>query len=71
MQLNTLLAQEVLGMLPEFGIPMLAASLKSRTAYRQCAALGTTIRALGSRAAMASLEVDALRREVERLLRGR
>ena len=70
-QLNTLLAQEVLGMLPEFGIPMLAASLKSRTAYRQCAALGTTIRALGSRAAMASLEVDALRREVERLLRGR
>ena len=71
MQLNTLLAQEVLGMLPEFGIPMLAASLKSRTAYRQCAALGTTIRALGSRAAMASLEVDALRREVERLVRGR
>ena len=34
MQLNTLLAQEVLGMLPEFGIPMLAASLKSRTGIR-------------------------------------
>jgi hypothetical protein len=29
-------------MLPEFGIPMLAASLKSRTAYRQYAALGAT-----------------------------
>jgi chromosome partitioning protein len=71
MQPNTLLAQEVLGMLPEFGIPLLAGSLKSRTAYRQCAALGATIRALGSRAALAVLEVDALRREVEGLLRGR
>lgn len=71
MQPNTVLAREVLGMLPEFGIPMLAASLKSRTAYRQCAALGATINALGHRAALAALEVDALRREVERLLRGR
>ncbi len=71
MQPNTLLAREVLGMLPEFGITLLAASLKSRTAYRQCAALGTSIAALGSRAALAVLEVDAMRREVERLLRGR
>jgi chromosome partitioning protein len=71
MQPNTLLAREVLGMLPEFGITLLAASLKSRTAYRQCAALGTTIRALGNRAALAVMEVDALRREVERLLKGR
>ncbi|MFA5083012.1 MAG: ParA family partition ATPase [Hydrogenophilaceae bacterium] len=67
-QLNTILAREVLALLPEFGIPMLAAQLKSRTAYRQCAALGAGIAALGSRAAMASLEVDALRREVEFLL---
>ncbi len=71
MQPNTVLAREVLGMLPEFGIAMLAASLKSRTAYRQCAALGTTIHALGHRAALAAMEVDAMRREVERLLRGR
>ena len=67
-QLNTVLAREVLELLPEFGIPMLAAQLKSRTAYRQCAALGTGIAALGSRAALASIEVDALRREVEFLL---
>lgn len=67
-QLNTVLAREVLALLPEFGIPMLAAQLKSRTAYRQCAALGSGISALGSRAAMASMEVDALRREVEFLL---
>ncbi len=71
MQPNTVLAREVLAMLPEFGIPLLAASLKSRTAYRQCAALGASIQALGSRAALASMEVDALRREVEGLLRGR
>jgi chromosome partitioning protein len=67
-QLNTVLAREVLALLPEFGIPMLAAQLKSRTAYRQCAALGSGIAALGSRAALASLEVDALRREVQFLL---
>lgn len=70
MQPNTILAREVLGMLPEFGIPLLAASLKSRTAYRQCAALGATIAALGSRAGMAILEMEALRREVESLLNG-
>jgi chromosome partitioning protein len=68
MQPNTVLAREVLGMLPEFGIPLLAASLKSRTAYRQCAALGSTLGALGARAGMAILELEALRREVESLL---
>jgi chromosome partitioning protein len=67
-QLNTVLAREVLALLPEFGIPLLAAQLKSRTAYRQCAALGADIAALGSRAALASLEVEALRREVQYLL---
>lgn len=67
-QLNTVLAREVLALLPEFGIATLSAQLKQRTAYRQCAALGTTVSALGSRAAIASLEVDALRREVQKLL---
>lgn len=70
MQPNTVLAREVLGMLPEFGIPLLAASLKSRTAYRQCAALGMTLAGLGSRAGLAILELEALRREVESLLAG-
>lgn len=67
-QLNTVLAREVLAMLPEFGIPMLAAQLKQRTAYRQCAALGSTAAALGSRAALASLEVEALMREIQDML---
>lgn len=71
MQAHTLLGREVLAMLPEFGIPLLEASLKSRIAYRECAAMGASIRALGSRGALAAMEVDALRREVERLLRGR
>jgi chromosome partitioning protein len=68
-QLNTVLARDVLALLPEFGIATLSAQLKQRTAYRQCAALGATANALGSRAAIASLEVDALRREVQKLLR--
>lgn len=70
MQPNTVLAREVLGLLPEFGIPLLAAHLKSRTAYRQCAALGASLGALGSRAGLAILELEALRREVEDLLGG-
>lgn len=69
-QPNTLLAREVLGVLPEFGIPLLETQLKSRTAYRQAAALGATVAALGHRAAIASLEVLALMREVEALLEG-
>lgn len=68
-QLNTVLAREVLALLPEFGIPTLAAQLKQRTAYRQCAALGTTVGALGRRAGIAGLEVEALRREVMKALR--
>ncbi|MCS6787357.1 MAG: ParA family protein [Thiobacillaceae bacterium] len=68
LQLNTLLAQEVLALLPQFGIPLMAAQLKSRTAYRQAAAQGTTVRALGARAAIASLEIEALAREVRDLL---
>jgi hypothetical protein len=56
-------------MLPEFGIPLLAAQLRQRTAYRQCAALGASLSALGSRAGIASLEMDALCREVVRILR--
>lgn len=67
-QLNTVLARDVLALLPEFGIPLLAAQLKQRTAYRECAALGASIGRLGSRAAFASLEVAALGREVEELL---
>lgn len=67
-QPNTLLAREVLGMLPEFGIPLLAASLKGRTVYRQCAALGSSLAGLGSRAGVAALEMQALTREIVYLL---
>lgn len=67
-QPNTVLAREVLAMLPEFGIPLLAGQLRQRTAYRQAAALGSGIAALGARAALASQEVAALAREVRALL---
>lgn len=67
-QLNTVLAREVLALLPEFGIPLLAAQLKQRTAYRECAAMGATPTRLGSRAAIALMEVQALGREVVEIL---
>jgi chromosome partitioning protein len=67
-QLNTVLAREVLALLPEFGIPLLAAQLKQRTAYRECAAMGATPTRLGSRAAIASMEVLALGWEVKEIL---
>ena len=67
-QPNTVLAREVLAMLPEFGIPLLAAQLRQRTAYRQCAALGASLSAMGSRGGIASMELDALRREVQFIL---
>lgn len=69
-QLNTVLAREVLALLPEFGIPLLAAQLKQRTAYRECAAMGATPTRLGSRAAIALMEVQALGREVVDILEG-
>lgn len=67
-QPNTVLAREVLALLPEFGIPLLAAQLRQRTVYRQCAALGSSLSEFGSRAAIAGAELDALRREVLEIL---
>ncbi len=69
LQPHTLMSREVIALLPEFGIPLLSASLRSRTVYRECAAGGTTVSALGSRARMAQMELDFLRRRVLALLR--
>lgn len=69
LQPNTLMSREVIALLPEFGIPLLSASLRQRTVYRECAVEGQTVSALGSRARMAEMEVDFLRRRVLALLR--
>ena len=68
-QMQTLMTREVLEMLPQFGIPLLSASLRQRTVYRECAALGGTVAELGSRARVATSEVDLLKRRVLAVLR--
>ena len=70
-QLNTALAKETLEILPEFGIPMTTARLHHRTAYRQAAVYGGTVHDLGTKAAPAITEVDALVDEVLALLQDR
>jgi chromosome partitioning protein len=65
---RTSLAREVLEILPEFGLRRTRAVLHHRTAYRQAAAFGGTVHSLGSRAAPAVAEVEALASEVLTLL---
>ena len=69
LQPNTLISREVIGLLPNFGIPLLSATLRQRTVYKECAAEGHSIEGLGSRAQMAAKEVDFLKRRVLALLR--
>jgi chromosome partitioning protein len=61
---RTRLGQEVLRMLPEFGIPMCRAMLKQREPYRQSPMFGQTVHFLGSLANEAVKEVEALTSEV-------
>ncbi|TCS72981.1 plasmid segregation oscillating ATPase ParF [Sulfuritortus calidifontis] len=69
LQPNTLISREVIGLLPDFGIPLLSATLRQRTVYKECATEGHSIEGLGSRAQMAAKEVDFLKRRVLALLR--
>ncbi len=68
-QMHTLMTREVLDLLPQFGIPLLSASLRQRTVYRECAMLGQAVADLGSRARIAAMEVDTLKRRVLAVLR--
>lgn len=67
-QPNTALAKEAIEVLPQFGIELACARFHHRTAYRQSAVYGGTVHDLGSKAAPAIEEVDALAREVLGLL---
>jgi chromosome partitioning protein len=58
------LSRAVVGQLREFGIPMLNAQVKMRTAYRQAMALGATVHDLGREAKPASDEVNAVTDEL-------
>lgn len=59
-QPNTTINKDVIELLGSFGIPLLGGGLRLRTAYRQAAALGTIVQRLGSDAALAVQEINAL-----------
>lgn len=70
-QSNTTMSQEVARVLKEFGISPLKSQLRQRMAYRQCIIQGGSVFIKSLKAPLAVLEVNALRAEVLRLLRGR
>ena len=70
-QPNTSLAKEALEVLPEFGIDMCRTYIHQRQIYRQAAVYGQTVHDLGSRAAPAVEEIEALTDEVLAVLRAK
>lgn len=70
-QPKTNLAKETLEVLPEFGIPVCKNYLRQRTAYRQSAVFGQTVQDFGHKAAQATLEIEALTKEILSVLRGK
>lgn len=69
-QPNTTLGKEAIGLLADFGMPLAETQLHQRTVYRQAAVFGGTVHDLGSKAAPAIAEVEALTDEVFGLLTG-
>ena len=61
---RTRLGQEVLRMLPEFGIEICKTMLRQREPYRQSPMFGQTVHFLGSLASEAVKEIEALTMEV-------
>jgi chromosome partitioning protein len=68
-QPKTTLAQECLEILPEFGIELAKTYLRQRQVYRQSAVFGQTVYNYGSKAKEAIAEIDALTKEVLKLLK--
>jgi chromosome partitioning protein len=68
-QPNTTLAQECLEILPESGIELAKTSLRQRQVYRQSAVFGQTVFDFGSKAKDAIAEIEALTKEVLKLLK--
>lgn len=67
-QPHTTLAKEVMEILPEFGIELCKTFIRQRIVYRQSAAFGQTVHALGSKATLAIEEIEALTNEVTDIL---
>jgi chromosome partitioning protein len=68
-QPKTTLAQECLEILPEFGIELAKTYLRQRQVYRQSAVFGQTVYNYGSKAKEAIAEIEALTKEVLKLLK--
>ena len=67
---NTLLAAKTLELLPEYRIPICLTQIGDREAFRHAAAYGQTVHYLGSVAATAIREVEALTDEVLSIIQG-
>jgi chromosome partitioning protein len=67
-QPNTTLIQETLQVLPEFGITLTKSKIQQRQVYRQSAVFGQTVHDFGSKASAAIREVEALTKEIYKLL---
>lgn len=65
---NTNLSSEVLAILGDFGVPILDAQMRRRTAYREASLYGSSVVDLGSRAKLAAEEINKLADEVMALL---
>jgi chromosome partitioning protein len=70
-QPRTNLAKETLEILPEFGIPVCKNYLRQRTAYRQSAVFGQIVQDFGSKAHEATVEMEALTKEILSILKGK
>lgn len=68
---GTRLADKTLELLPQYGIPILKTQIGDREAFRHAAAAGLTAADLGSRAAAAAADIEALTDEVLSLLKSR
>ncbi|HXH70395.1 MAG TPA: ParA family partition ATPase [Pyrinomonadaceae bacterium] len=68
-QPKTNLAKETLEILPEFGILVCKNYLRQRTVYRQSAVFGQTVQDFGSKANDATVEIEALTKEIILILK--
>lgn len=67
-QPNTVLAEEIQVILPEFGIKSLPVEIQQRQVYRKSAAYGQTVHSLGYEAKDAITEIEALADAVLKLI---
>jgi chromosome partitioning protein len=68
LQPNVSLTKDILPLLEHFKIPLFATQWKQRVAYKESAAVGNSVHALGARGHQATCEVDTLVQEIQKIL---